>query len=275
MKFDLHTHSYFSDGSLSPEEMVAYAAERQIDYLALTDHDTVAGIERAEQSTELSSVNLISGVEISALTDFGEIHIVGLNIDAKNSALQTALSQQINKRWQRAENISEKLEKLGCNGVFEQLQKNVKNVATRTHIAKTLVDMGYAKDMNQVFKIYLGKKGRIKVPKEWMPMEEAIGLIKQAGGIAVLAHPTRYPLSNRKLSLLIEQFKLEQGDGIEMAYPSLTKDKIEWLELHRNKNNLLASSGSDFHYPDLNWRDMGRFPILHESIPHVNSLLNI
>ncbi len=276
MKFDFHCHSYFSDGKLSPQALIDYALERNIELLALTDHDTIDGLSVARQYIRDNnySINLINGVEISALTEFGEIHIVGLGLDVNNEALIESLKQQHKERWIRAKDIDSKLIKAGVVGVLEFLEKEVKQVVTRTHIAKAIVELGFAKDMQQAFKKYIGKQGRIKVAKNWMSMEQAISLIKQAGGIAVLAHPTRYPLSNRKLSYLIEAFANEEGQGIELSYPSLNRDKMEWLKLHQEKNGLIASSGSDFHYPNLRWTDLGRFPQVDSAIPHVFETLS-
>jgi len=276
MKYDFHCHSDFSDGKLSPLDLVNYALERNIELLALTDHDTISGLKAAQQyiTDNHLPIHLLNGIEISALAEYGEIHIVGLGLDRENTHLINRLSQQQEERWTRAKAIDAKLIKCGVEGVYQSLQDNVKQVVTRTHIANSLVQLGFAKDMQQAFKRYIGKQGRVKVSKNWIPMDEAIQLIKQAGGTAVLAHPTRYPLSNRKLSYLIESFACEGGDAIELSYPSLNKDKMEWLELHREKNRLLASSGSDFHYPNLRWTDLGRFPPIDIKIPHVLEKLN-
>ncbi|MCW8876438.1 MAG: PHP domain-containing protein [Kangiellaceae bacterium] len=276
MKFDFHCHSDFSDGTLSPQQLLKYAAEREIQLLSLTDHDTVSGLSilKKEIGSSNASLRLIPGIEISASCDFGEVHIVGLDIDEENQDLIKRLEIQQAARWQRAKLIQGKLSKCGVEGVYDHLQDNVKQVVTRTHIAKAIVGIGSAKDMQQAFKKYIGKKGRARVKQEWMSMEEAIHLIHGAGGMAVLAHPTRYPVSNRKLAYLIESFKSIGGQAIETAYPSLNKDKSAWLELHRSKNGLLASSGSDFHYPDLKWTDLGRFPRLSDDIPHVKQLLS-
>lgn len=277
MKFDFHCHSHYSDGLLSPAELIEYAEERGIELLALTDHDSIDGIALAQDSIQSSQakLRLIGGVEISALTAFGEIHIVGLNVDVQNGALKAALKEQQDKRWQRAEDMNVRLAKVGVVGVLDACKKDVIQVITRSHMATAIVSLGYAKDRQQAFKKYIGKKGRIKVPKNWMTIEDAIALINGAGGISILAHPTRYPLSNRQLGLLIAAFKLAGGEALELAYPSLNKDKRDWLLVHLEKHNLLASSGSDFHYPNLKWTDLGRFPVLDDRIPHVLNQLNL
>ncbi len=271
MKFDFHCHSNFSDGKLSPYELIDYAIEREIELLALTDHDSVDGLCLAHEYIRNNNlgIKLVDGIEISALTEFGEIHVVGLGIDRKNTQLINRLKLQQEQRWIRAEEYAEKLAKIGVKGIFEHLQQSAIKVVTRSHIANAIIELNYAKDMDQAFKRFIGKQGKVKVAKNWMSLGEAIFLIKQAGGLAVLAHPTRYPLSNRKLSYLIESFASQGGHAIELSYPSLNKDKMEWLKLHAEKNQLLASSGSDFHYPDLRWTDLGRFPMLDSSIAHV------
>lgn len=273
MKFDLHCHSHFSDGALSPQALADYAHERQLDLLALTDHDTISGIQPMQSCIDRQSFNLklIPGVEISALSSINkqEVHVLGLGIDPSNPQLKQKLDEQIEKRWHRARKICDGLSRVGIPEIYQHMLNNVKQVVTRSHIAQALVDLDYVKDKQQAFKKYLGNKAKIKATKEWMSLAEVISLIHQAGGISVLAHPTRYRLSSRKLRLLLEQFSQDGGMGIEMSYPSLTADKAPYLQSLRKEFNFLASSGSDFHFPDLRWTDLGRFPPLPAELPHV------
>ncbi|MET1253797.1 PHP domain-containing protein [Aliikangiella maris] len=271
LKFDFHCHSCFSDGALTPTQLIDYAVEREIKLLALTDHDCIHGLSEAHNHIleKQYDIELINGVELTALCEFGEVHVVGLGIDSTNTSLLSTLAQQQAERKKRARQIDEKLNLLGVHGVLEYCNQMSPVALTRTHIAQAIVALGYAKDMKAAFKKFLGKNGKIKVAKNWIDLSVAIELIKQAGGVAVLAHPTRYPLSNRKLGLLIAHFAQLGGEAIEMAYPSLSKDKIEWLKLHLEMHQLQASSGSDFHYPGLKWTDLGKFPFLDRSIPHI------
>lgn len=270
-KFDFHCHSHFSDGALSPADLAHYAHERDIALLALTDHDCTDGISHLRETINHHQlpIRVVNGVEISTLTEYGEVHIVGLGIATDHETLKSELEKQQTKRWSRAEGIAEQLAKQDIKGIFEYLQKTIKQVVTRSHIATALVELGYVKNRQQAFKRYIGQSNRIKVAKDWMTMEQVIDLIQQAGGVSVLAHPTRYSLTNRKLSRLIEAFKSEGGDALELAYPSVDKAKTDWLEVQRQQYDLLASSGSDFHYPGLSWTDLGRFPSLSENTPHV------
>ncbi len=271
IKYDFHSHTNYSDGVLSPSELVERAAARQVDLLAISDHDSVSGLAEAQQAIESNQfkLKLVNSIEISAQSDFGEIHIVGLNIDPQQVDLIRAIEKQQAARWTRAKRIAEKLDSLNVPGVFDYLQQNCREVVTRSHMARSLVDLGQVKDMQQAFKKYLGKKGRVKVASEWLEMSAAIKLIQNAGGLAVLAHPTRYPMSNRRLTYLIEEFSLAGGDGMEVSYPSLTPDKQIWLYQLLEKYNLLASAGSDFHYPNLKWSDLGHFKPVKSKIPHV------
>ena len=274
--FDLHCHSHYSDGLLSPNELMTYAAEREINTLALTDHDSVSGLPLAADAiTEHElPLSLINGIEISAMTSHGEVHVVGLGIDIYDTHLNAALKIQRDKRWRRAEHICLQLEKAGVVGVLEETQSLVVEIVTRTHLAKAIVSLGHAKDMKQAFKRYIGKGGRIKVNKDWMSLACAIDLITGAGGIPVLAHPTRYPLSNRRLTKLIGEFAGEGGEAIEGAYPGTNREQMAWLKARALDAGLILSSGSDFHYPNLKWSDLGKFPATDSTVAHVLDRLN-
>jgi len=271
MRYDFHAHTHYSDGILSPAQLVTRAHGKGVELLAISDHDSISGIAEAKDivCSEELSLTVIEAIELSAQSDFGEIHIVGLNIDSDNLDLIALTKQQQQKRWSRVEEMELKFKKLNVEGVLVDLRANCKQVVTRSHVARSLIKLGYVKDNNQAFKKYMGKKGRVKVSTDWVTMEQAVSIIQGAGGLAILAHPTRYPMSNRRLSYLIEEFQIAGGDAIELSYPSISPDKMGWLEVQRSKNNLLASGGSDFHYPDLKWSDLGRFPRIRDDIPHV------
>lgn len=275
MNYDFHSHTHYSDGLLSPEQLVMRAEENGLELLAISDHDSVSGLCLAKQAVNVQKLNLkvVNAIEFSAQSDFGEIHIVGLNINPENKILLKAVQSQQDKRWKRVALFEEKFKKCNVEGVLAELKASCKEVVTRSHVAKALISLGYVKDNNQAFKKYLGKKGRVKVATDWLSMEQTIKTIHAAGGLAILAHPSRYPMSMRRLSYLIEEFKNDGGDALELSYPSLTPDKRGWLEVQRKKNNLLASGGSDFHYPNLKWTDLGRFATINKEIPHVLELI--
>jgi len=260
IKYDLHSHSTFSDGRLDVAELLERATEKGVDVLALTDHDTVAGIPVAQQYiTEHNlTLELINGVEISTKWESFEIHIVGLNIDIESTPLLTLLKAQQSKRRARAKEIGARLEKRGYEGIYAQALELAKGAEiTRAHFAKALVERGVAKNIEGVFKKFLARNKTGYVPSCWCTMSEAIEAIHSAGGIAVLAHPGRYQMSNKWLRKLLDEFSASGGKAMEVAQPQQAPTERQFLGQLSREYHLLASQGSDFHYPT-SWLDLGR-----------------
>ncbi|MCG7560889.1 PHP domain-containing protein [Pseudoalteromonas sp. McH1-42] len=260
IKYDLHSHSTFSDGRLAVGALLERATERGVDVLAITDHDTTAGIApaRAYITDQQLPLSLISGVEISTKWESFEIHIVGLNIDESNNALSTLLASQQQKRRDRAKEIGARLAKRGYEGIYEQAQTLAENAEiTRAHFAKALVDRGVAKNIQGVFKKFLGRNKIGYVPSSWCSMSEAIDAIHQAGGVSVLAHPGRYQMSNKWLRKLLSEYSAAGGKAMEVAQPQQAPSERQFLGQLSREFDLLASQGSDFHYPT-NWLDLGK-----------------
>jgi len=257
---DLHSHSFYSDGTLSPADLIRRAHDNGVDVLALTDHDETKGLVEAQTTADELGLQLINGVEISISWDRNQtIHIVGLNIDPENQDLQAGLLLIRQERVRRAKKIAEKLEKTGIENVWQKVtEKAGFEAVTRTHFARFLVENGYAKDMQHCFKKYLGRKGRAYVNGQWLPMEDAVGWIISAGGQAVIAHPTRYKLTKSKLERLVTEFKACGGVGLEVVAQRYSdKEKAEMTSLARHFE-LLASVGSDFHNPGNPYVELGR-----------------
>ncbi|MCU4674790.1 PHP domain-containing protein [Catenovulum sp. 2E275] len=250
MRFDLHSHTNCSDGELSPEELVLRAENKAIDVLAITDHDTVSAITPAKAAIKKHKLNLtlIEGVEISTSWHGFEIHIVGLNIDSNNSLLQQRLTQQIATRNLRAEKIAGKLAAIGFENCFDEVKKIAQGQSiSRVHFAKYLLRAGHVSHIQQAFDKYLARRAKAYVAPMWISIEEAINWIHQAGGEAVLAHPTRYDMTNKWVKKLIEEFKLAGGDAIEAALPRQNKNELIQLVNYANQAQLKVSQGSDFH----------------------------
>ena len=259
-KYDLHSHSSFSDGRLSVEALIERAVEKEVDVLALTDHDTVSGITPSQQFIASSGleIELIPGVEVSTKWESFEIHIVGLSVDIHNTELTSLLAEQQSKRAQRAQEIGKRLEKKGYEDIYKQAKALAKNAEiTRAHFAQALVERGEAKTIQGVFKKFLARGKTGYVPSNWCDMATAIKAIKAAGGVSVLAHPGRYQLSNKWLRKLIAEFKLEGGQAMEVALPQQSPSERQFLGQLSREFDLLASQGSDFHYP-MPWSDLGR-----------------
>ncbi|TMP25901.1 phosphatase [Pseudoalteromonas rubra] len=260
IKYDLHSHSTFSDGRLAVSALLERATERGVDVLAITDHDTVAGLApaRAYIADKALPLSLVSGVEISTKWESFEIHIVGLNIDENADGLNTLLASQQQKRRERAKEIGARLAKRGYEGIYEEAQLLAENAEiTRAHFAKALVDRGVAKNIQGVFKKYLGRNKIGYVPSSWCSMAQAIEAIHSAGGVSVLAHPGRYQMSNKWLRKLLDEFSAAGGKAMEVAQPQQAPSERQFLGQLSREYNLLASQGSDFHYPT-NWLDLGK-----------------
>ncbi len=258
--FDLHSHTTASDGLLSSAELVSRAAEMGVTTLAITDHDTTAGIPAARQAIveQGLELELIAGVEISTLWENHEIHIVGLNVDTDSAELQTLLSEQVTRRQARAKEIALRLEKARIPGALEGATRIADGAEiTRGHFARYLVEQGYATNVGGVFKHYLARGKTGYAPPQWCTIEEAIVAIHHAGGQAVVAHPGRYQLSNKWLKRLLADFKSWGGDAMEVAQCQQAPNERSQLAAYALQFGLLASQGSDFHQPCA-WIELGR-----------------
>jgi predicted metal-dependent phosphoesterase TrpH len=248
MKADLHNHSYFSDGVLSPREVVRLANDAGCDLFSLTDHDTTNGIDEAKHVADELGLNLVNGVEISAFWRNSAIHIVGLGIDIENDMLQTGLEFNQNLRNDRAKKIALGLWRSGIKDALEKAQKiSGGHMLTRTHFAQMLIQEGYCKDMKSVFRRYMtGKKpGSVRV--EWKGFDEVTKWIQSAGGKALIAHPFRYRMTYTKIKKMLKEFKEAGGDGFEVVNANSSEEEISLGNQWSYDYDLLASIGSDFH----------------------------
>ncbi len=261
MKIDLHSHTTASDGRLSPEQLIDRAIEFSIDVLAITDHDNTDALAAASAYIADNGlpITVIAGIECSTVWQNKDIHIVGLNIDPQAEVLKTFIAGQKRFRRERAELIAHRLNKVVKS---PDLLAEVEAIAdgapvTRAHFAKWLVEHGFATTMQQVFKKFLTRNQPGYVPPQWCSMDEAIQVIHQAGGQAVLAHPGRYQLTTKWLKRLIAAFVAAGGDAMEVAQPQQGQQERRNLADYAIQYKLLASQGSDFHYPSP-WMELGR-----------------
>jgi len=257
-RYDLHTHSTASDGTLTPPELVALAAARGVEVLALTDHDTLDGLAAARMAADAAGLTLSPGVEISVTWGGRTIHIIGLGIDCRNQALRDGLAGLSAYRRRRAEAIGRCLAEEGIEGAFEGARAfSNGRLIGRTHFARFLVQRGYAADEHEVFKRYLVKGKPGHVAGDWANLEAAVGWIRGARGQAVIAHPGRYGFTRAKLLRLIGQFTEIGGVGIEVSSGSHTRDECLLFAHYAQENRLLPSVGSDFHRPGNPWTGLG------------------
>ncbi|WP_086480776.1 PHP domain-containing protein [Oceanospirillum sanctuarii] len=265
--FDLHSHSTCSDGRLSPTELVQLAASEGVHTLSLTDHDTVQGIPEARQAAEAAGIGLIAGVEISTTWSGCNVHIVGLNLDIDNPVLVEGLKEQQAARQKRAEIIAEKLSSLGVENFLQKAESVAKGAELgRPHFAQVLVDEGVVENMPEAFKKYLGagKKGDVK--SLWPTVEKAVEWIKAAGGVAVVAHPLHYKMTNMKRRALLKAFKDAGGEAMEVVSGSQqSRDQTNYMAQLAKEYDLAASVGSDFHFPS-QWQKPGKTNHLPETV---------
>ena len=264
---DLHCHSTISDGALSPAEVVRLAKQNGCTVLALTDHDHTGGLAEARAEAAQCGIRLINGVEISVTWRGRSVHIVGLDFDEHNSALQTLLAQVRQGRVARLAAMAEKLAKKGINGAYEGALALAANpeMVSRTHLAEFLIQNGHVRNKQQAFTKYLGDGKPAAVAHEWATLAEAVAAITGAGGLAIIAHPMRYGFSATAKRNLFEEFKALGGQGIEVHSGNCDKNDRLNYALLAERYDLLASSGSDFHRPnDYSGGILGTCPELPE-----------
>ncbi|MEL6117541.1 PHP domain-containing protein [Photobacterium sp. SP02] len=260
MLFDLHSHTTASDGRLTPAELVKRATDFRVDVLAITDHDTVAGLELAQQAIDAQNLalKLVKGIEISTVWNNFDIHIVGLNIDPAHADIVSLIAQQAERRTARAVLMGERLAKSQIDGAYEGARALAGDATlTRAHFARWLVEQGHAKTMQAVFKKFLTRGNTGYVPPNWCSIAEAVQAIHAAGGQAVLAHPGRYDMTAKWLKRLLTDFVAATGDAIEVAQPQQAQNERRTLAEYAEQFGLLSSQGSDFHYPSP-WTELGR-----------------
>jgi len=263
---DLHSHTTASDGTLSPSALVEHAAQCGVTVLAVTDHDVTSGLFEAQTAAARHDIDFVPGVEISVTWAHQTIHVVGLHIDPGCSVLQRGLEKLHAFRVWRAEEIARRLEKARIPGSLAAVRAYAGGkIISRTHFARFLVAEGYAKDMKQVFKRYLVRNKPGYVPGQWADLEEALGWIHGAGGMAVLAHPARYQISSQRLRQLLAEFQERGGVGIEVVSGSHSQgDILRFAEL-ADHFGFYASRGSDYHGPENAYADPAKLPSLPEN----------
>ncbi len=264
MKMDLHSHSTYSDGLLQPEALVARAGWRGVEVLALTDHDEAGGLAEARAHAAQLGITFINGVEISVTWGGHTVHVVGLHVDPHHPGLAGGLAGLREGRGRRAETIAAELEKAGVEGGLAGARSYATNpeLVGRTHFARFMVERGHARDVHGVFKKYLASGKLGYVPHQWAGLGEAVGWIRASGGMAVLAHPGRYPFNDAQRDALFNGFKDAGGAGVEVVTGSHTADQFGLYARYANRYGLLASAGSDFHGPGESRRDLGDLPEL-------------
>lgn len=245
---DLHAHTNYSDGSDPPSEVVRLAASRGAIALAITDHDTVDGLEEARRAAELCGIELINGIEISADYSPGTMHILGYFIDDRSPTLRLELMRLRQSRERRNPEIARRLRELGFDISYEEVVELAGNqVVGRPHFARLMVEKGYARSIKEAFDRFLKKGAAAYVEKERLRPAQAIELIRGAGGVAVLAHPYQLGLSFEEAERLMAELARAGLDGVEALYSRHSPEERSAYAEMASRLGLLVTGGSDYH----------------------------
>jgi predicted metal-dependent phosphoesterase TrpH len=251
LNIDLHTHSNCSDGVLTPAELVAHAAAAGVQVMALTDHDSVEGLEAAR--TAANEFHIRSSWRAQT------IHVLGLWIDPESAALRDMLRSQAELRRARMRGICARLEKIRLPGAALLAAVEAQpGIPTRAHLARAMLAGGHVASMEEAFRKYLGKGKPGNVPIEWPALPKVIDAISSAGGVAVLAHPGRYALSGGARQRLLVDFTAAGGTALEILSGGNGAQHAEASTVLALKYGLAGSVGSDFHSPQFAWNPLGR-----------------
>ena len=268
---DLHCHSRYSDGQLEPAELVRRARANGVELLALTDHDELDGIDEAIAAAADIGLPFVPGVEVSVTWGGETVHIVGLRVDHRHPELVAGVERTRAGRDLRAREMGMALAAVGIPDAYEGALRHVGNPAlvSRTHFARHLFERGVCRQVSDVFRRFLveGKPGF--VPHSWARLDDAVGWIRAAGGVAVLAHPGRYRLGAVARRALLEEFRGAGGAALEVL--SASHDASQSRELARSAEALgmMASRGSDFHAPSESRVELGALPDLPAEVTPV------
>ncbi|MDX1570903.1 MAG: PHP domain-containing protein [Xanthomonadales bacterium] len=255
MRADLHTHTTASDGALQPQTLIDRALEQGVELLSITDHDTLDGYRSLSVPEGLT---LIRGIELSSRWQKSGIHVVGLNV--RGEAMDGAIANQKRARADRAAQIADRLHRATGVDLLEAARTEAGHSQVgRPHFARAMVAAGLVGDAADAFRRYLGRGKVGDIRQHWPGLGRVVGWIRDAGGIAVLAHPARYRMTATRLKKLLTSFKAVGGEAMEVVSgtqnPQVTQNLADMCEAF----GLLASCGSDFHQPAGPWSELGRY----------------
>lgn len=271
MNVDLHCHSTASDGALAPAVVVARAHERGVRVLALTDHDTLEGLDEARAAATDLDMQLVNGIELSCTWGGATIHVLGYGFAVDAPALVQAISDLHSGRWLRAEEIDRRLALKGMPGALEgarAIQQELgdsANAPARPHFADFLVRAGYVKDRGEAFRKWLGSGKLGDVKQHWPSLEQAVGTLREAGAWVSLAHAWQYDFTRSKRRKLVIDFVAAGGQALEVVNGMQPAEQIGGLAILAREFGLLASVGSDFHAPG-DWSELGMYRPLPDDL---------
>ncbi|MBN2071439.1 MAG: PHP domain-containing protein [Candidatus Krumholzibacteriota bacterium] len=268
---DLHLHSCYSDGRMTPAQLVTKALEAGLAAISVTDHDTIAGQEEALLASSDKAVEVLTGVEFSAKENGKDIHILGYLFDCNEKRLTTLLARLEKARSDRAELMTEKLNKAGLEISFEEVMRisGISGTIGRLHIARVLLEKGYITAIQEAFSKYLGKGRSAYVPRMVLTASEAISRIRDAGGVAVWAHPG--VLVRRKN--LIDSLLRSGLSGIEAWHPNHSGEMAIEIRDIAEKHDLAATGGSDYHFDEAMKASIGGTAVTYQSVIDLKKMI--
>lgn len=256
---DLHLHSTASDGRLPPADVMQRAGAAGVRLAALTDHDTLDGLPEAAAAAGGAGVALLPGIELSARWARGTLHVVGLGVDPSATVLRAGVARHAEVRHARARRMAERLERAGAPALLDTVLGMTGGAAPgRQHFARALVEAGVVSDRKAAFRRYLARGRPGHAPAQWTPLAEVVSWIRDAGGVAVFAHPTRYGLSRGALREAVKAFVAAEGTAMEVVCGGFGPGDVGAAAALARRHGLLASVGSDFHDPEVPWIGIGR-----------------
>ena len=248
MSIDLHTHSTASDGTMSSVELVRYAHQKGLSAIAITDHDTIDGVSDAIAAGVALGIEVVAGIELSVKYSDHNVHLLGYFLDCQHKDLHVALGKLQAGRLERNMNIIANLNRLGLVVEFSELQKRAASGQHgRPHIAKLMIEKQFVQTMDEAFEMYLGHGGLAYASRFVFGLKDAISLIQNAGGLAVLAHPLQLEKSVDNFAHSLHQMCKMGLDGIEVYYPNHSRQFRKRLIALAEKESLLMTGGSDYH----------------------------
>lgn len=246
MKCDLHLHTTCSDGSFTPEEIVALAKEKGIDVIAVTDHDTTKGVELAQREGQKLGVKVIGGIEVSTLSGSKEVHVLGFNLDTSTPQFAQDVNRLSQMRNNRNKQLVAKLKKHGIEINLDEIKTQGKTIG-RADIAKEMVAKGYCKDIPEAFENYIGNGKKCYVQVKRMSTVEAVEFIARHKGVSVLAHPKNLHMTHETFEKFLQSLVKAGLNGIEADYFTHTTAERKFYNQMAKKYNLFVTGGSDFH----------------------------
>ncbi|MFC3609614.1 PHP domain-containing protein [Stutzerimonas tarimensis] len=274
MKVDLHCHSTASDGALTPTLLVERAYERGVTLLALTDHDTLEGLQEAHAAATRLGVQLVNGVELSCVWGGTTIHVLGYGFPLASEALGKAIERLHEGRWRRAETIAERLAAKGIGDALEgalSIQRALgssENAPARPHFADYLVQAGYVRDRSEAFRKWLGAGKLGDVKQHWPELDDTLATLREAGAWISLAHPWYYDFTRSKRRKLVAAFAQGGGHALEVVNGMQPAEQVGSLAILAREFGLMVSAGSDFHAP-AEWSELGLYRALPEDLSPV------